>query len=68
MNKPSMKSRLLSLLQREWVTPVVALNKAQCFSLSQRCGEFRNRDGLSILDKWVTTPGGSRVKAYRLVK
>lgn len=68
MNCPTMKTRLLALLRREWVTPVVALNKVGCFSLSQRCGEFRNKLGLPIVDKWVTTPGGSRVKAYRLGK
>lgn len=66
MTCPTMKARLLALLRRGWVTPVTALNGAGCFSLSQRVGEFRRRDGLVILDKWVTTEGGSRVKAYRL--
>jgi Helix-turn-helix domain len=61
-----MKEQLIKLLQRKWVTPLVALNEAQCLSLSQRCGDFR-RSGLNVVDRWVKTPSGKRVKAYRIV-
>lgn len=61
------KKELLALLRKEWVTPLIALQKVKILSLSQRCGDFR-RDGLVVLDKWVTTDTGARVKAYRLVK
>lgn len=36
----TMKQRLLALLLKQWVTPLDALNKVGCMSLSQRCGEF----------------------------
>lgn len=63
--KPTMREKLLKLLRRKWVTPIVALSEAGCFSLSQRCGGFR-RQGLNVLDKWVHLPSGVRVKAYRI--
>lgn len=37
----TMKQELLKLLLREWTTPISALNKVGCMSLSQRCGELR---------------------------
>lgn len=67
MTCPTKTARLLDLLKRQWVTPVIALNKVGLFSLSQRCGQFR-RAGIKVLDKWVTTDSGARVKAYRLGK
>ncbi len=65
--KTPMKQSLLSILRKKWVTPLVALNEANCLSLSQRCGEFR-RSGLPVQDKWVHTDTGKKVKAYRIVK
>ena len=62
----TMKTQLLALLKRQWVTPISALEKANCFSLSQRCGELR-RSGVKVLDKWVTTGTGKKIKAYRVV-
>ena len=64
--KPTMKSNLLRLLKRRWITPLDALRLANCLSLSQRCGSFR-RDGLNVIDRWVVTDSGKRIKAYRLV-
>lgn len=64
--KPSlMRERLLDLLKREWTTPLDALGKAGCLSLSQRCGEFR-REGIQVQDRWVDLPNGKRIKAYRV--
>lgn len=37
----TMKSQLLKLLLKQWVTPYIALDKVGCMSLSQRCGEFQ---------------------------
>lgn len=61
----TMKSDLEALLRRRWVTPVIALQEANCFSLSQRCGEFR-RAGLSVHSLWVDLPSGKKVKAYHI--
>ena len=36
----TMKQALMQLLLKQWVTPLDALNKVGCMSLSQRCGEF----------------------------
>ena len=63
----TMKTELLALLRREWVTPLYALEAVNCLSLSQRCGELR-RDGHTVLDKWVSTQSGKRIKAYRVAR
>lgn len=60
-----MKDDLLDLLKREWVTPIVALEKASCFSLSQRVGNFL-RDGINVQKKWVELPNGKRVMSYHI--
>lgn len=61
-----MKDRLLNLLKRQYVTPLDALSKAGCLSLSQRAGDFA-REGYTVLKRWVDLPNGKRVKAYRVV-
>jgi hypothetical protein len=63
----TMQQTLVELLKRKWLTPISALNEARCLSLSQRCGELR-RAGERVVDKWVITDSGKRVKAYRIVK
>ena len=65
MEHQLMRHKLLAMLKEGWVTPVLALNGAGCFSLSQRCGEFI-REGLPIVKQWVELPNGKKVKAYRL--
>ncbi len=62
----TMKAELLSLLKRRWVTPLDALREVGCLSLSQRCGDLR-RSGVMVLDKWVETPTGKKVKSYRVL-
>jgi hypothetical protein len=37
----TMKADLMARLLKGWITPVDALRDCNCFSLSQRCGEFR---------------------------
>lgn len=61
----SKTDRLVATLRRQWLTPLDAALKVGIFSLSQRCGELRRR-GVVVIDKWVTTRGGSRIKAYRI--
>lgn len=56
---------LIRALRRRWLTPLDAALSVGIFSLSQRCGELRRR-GVVVIDKWVTTRGGSRIKAYRI--
>ena len=73
-----MKADLMARLLKGWTTPVDALRDCNCFSLSQRCGEFREEYRLSqanyaerkpfIIDKWVKLPSGKSVKAYRAIK
>lgn len=56
---------LKALLRRQWVTPLVALDRCGCLSLSQRCGEMR-RQKMKVIDRWRKLPNGKRVKEYRL--
>lgn len=58
-------ARLRKLLKREWVTPMTAAAKLHCYSLSQRCGEFRQA-GEKVIDKRVVGETGNRCKAYRI--
>lgn len=75
----TMKQALMKLLLKQWVTPLDALNKVGCMSLSQRCGEIRRDERYAIVQpggemaprivsKWVKLPSGKRVKAYRAIK
>lgn len=61
------KAKLISALERRWLTPLDAALSVGIMSLSQRCGELR-RAGIRVIDKWVETGGGSMVKAYRIVR
>ena len=60
------KQRLLSLMKRQYVTPLEALEQTGNFALSQRAGEFA-KDGWKVVKKWVDLPSGSRVRSYRIV-
>ncbi|WP_341918649.1 helix-turn-helix domain-containing protein [Polaromonas sp. YR568] len=61
----TMQDKLLELLKAQWVTPIDALEKVQCFSLSQRVGNFIDA-GHKVQKKWVDLANGKRVKAYTL--
>ena len=61
-----MKTELIALLKKKWVTPLMALQQLQCMSLSQRVGELRRSGEFAIADKWVCTDT-KRYKAYRIV-
>ena len=63
----TMNQQLRETLTQRWLTPLDALTACGCLSLSQRCGEMR-REGLNVLDKWVSLPNGKRIKCYRIVK
>ena len=60
-------ARTMALLRRGWVTALECAQRGGCLALSQRVGEFR-RAGHQIDAKWVRTPGGARVMAYRICK
>ena len=75
----TMKADLMKRLLKGWTTPVDALRDCNCFSLSQRCGEFRRHyESIPpgpvsavtpvIISKWVDLPNGKRVKAYKAIK
>lgn len=57
----------LALLKSGWTTALECATKGGCLSLSQRVGDF-SRAGVAIEKKWVKTPGGARVLAYRVGK
>jgi hypothetical protein len=66
MEAKTKKARLLSLMKRQWTTPLEALEQTGNFALSQRAGEFA-REGWNVAKKWVELPSGSRVRSYRIV-
>jgi hypothetical protein len=60
------KARTISLMRRGWTTALSSAMRGGVLALSQRVGELR-ADGVCILDKWVETESGARVKAYRIL-
>lgn len=61
----TMQDQVMRLLKHRWITPLDALRLAGCLSLAQRVSQWRAA-GIKITDKWVTTPTGKRIKAYRV--
>ncbi len=59
----SKKYQVLRLMQRRWVTPILALETCRLFSLSQRCGELK-REGFKIESRRVR---GAAYHEYRCV-
>lgn len=57
---------LMALKNGELLTPLVALKKYDCLSLSQRVGELK-RQGWPITSEMVSVPSGKRVAQYRMV-
>ena len=60
-------ARTKHMLARGWLTQLDCALRGGVLSLSQRVGDMR-REGLTVIDKWVVTAGGARVKAYRWIK
>jgi hypothetical protein len=68
--------RTIELLKRGWLTALESAQQGGCLSLSQRCGQLREEMcwqsnhkfsyRFVIVDKWVKTAGGARVKAYKI--
>ena len=58
-------AKTIYLLRRGWTTALESAQAGGCLSLSQRVGELR-RSGCTVLDCWVETPSGARIKAYRM--
>lgn len=62
----TMTYRLLAGLKAgERLTPLTALEKYQCFSLSQRMGELK-RSGWPIMSQMVRVNSGKKVAEYWL--
>ena len=55
----------IRLMRKGWLTALQSAQQGGVLSLSQRVGELR-KAGVRIVDKWVETKGGARVKAYRI--
>lgn len=47
------------------LTVGIALNELKIYALSQRVGELKEM-GWPIMDEWVTTQSGARIKQYYL--
>ena len=62
----TIKTALIRELTSGWLTPLGALERCRCLSLSQRVGELR-RSGYTVADKWVTLRD-KRVKTYHITK
>lgn len=65
MTKTTKSAKLLKMLKREYVTPLDCLEHCGLLSLAQRVSQFRAQ-GIDVQDKWVTSPSGSRFKAYKI--
>jgi hypothetical protein len=61
----SQTTDLIRLLRRGWVTPLDALNKAQCLSYHRRLSDIRQL-GHKTEARWIELPNGKRVKAWRI--
>jgi hypothetical protein len=57
--------RTIELLRAGWTTALESAQRGGCLSLSQRVGELK-RGGYTVLDAWIDTPSGARVKAYKI--
>jgi hypothetical protein len=67
MKKQPKIERLKKIMAKRWVTAIESARLGGPHALSQRCGQLK-KAGYKVRDKWVTTQGGSRVKAYTLAK
>lgn len=64
----SQSAKILEHLQAgNSLTVKEALDKFQCYALSQRIGELK-KQGHAIVSKMVKTDGGARVARYSLTK
>lgn len=64
----TMLYELLAALQNgECLTPLLALQKYDCLSLSQRMGELK-RQGWPIVTEMIEVASGKRVAQYRMAK
>lgn len=63
--KTSRTETSIRLMRRMWLTAMESARRGGVMALAQRVSELRG--DMVIIDKWVDTPGGARVKAYRIV-
>lgn len=61
-----MIDHLTTELRHSWLTPLDALRKCGCLSLSQRVGDLIHR-GHNVQKKWVHLDNGKRVMSYRIL-
>jgi hypothetical protein len=64
--KPTLTSKIHATLKRRWLTVEQAVALGMGHDLRKRVSEFK-RAGISVHDKWVTLPSGTRIKAWRIV-
>lgn len=64
--KHTQRQAIINLLKKRWATGLDALMAVGTMKLATRVGEIK-KDGLKVIDKWVVTETGKRVKSYRIV-
>ena len=65
--KPSALTILAALRTGDMISPLDALNRFGCMSLSQRVGEIK-RSGVPVAKRMIKTQSGKRVAQYYIVK
>ena len=57
--------RLIAIMRRQWVTPLIAWQRVGILSVAQRVSRDISA-AWHVSKRWETTPSGSRVMAYRI--
>jgi len=65
MRKPSQCERLVAAMRRGWVTPREAFHICGTLRFSGRVLEIK-RAGHRLVERWVETQKGERVKAFKI--
>lgn len=61
---------LISLMKKQWVTPLQALNRCGCLNFSGRICEIRRTligSGTQLESEWKQV-GAKKVKAFRIIE
>lgn len=64
--KHTRNSKTVAMLKKGWLTAMQSAQAGGVYSLAQRVSNLR-ADGVTVIDKWIETAGGARIKAYRIV-
>jgi hypothetical protein len=65
--KRTLAARIEATLRRRWLTVEEAVALGLSHDLRKRVSEFK-RNGCNVVDKWITLPSGTKIKAWRILK